>query len=137
MPYFIFACVLAYPFLEIMSLVWLADHIGTMWSVLWVLLTFGIGVLMLRHHRLAVGFKLMGDIRSGTVGLHSLFGIARYFIAALLFIIPGAISDVIAIGLLLPWGNKTPLAAQRPDDGIIEAEYREVDPVDSRPRIER
>ena len=137
MPYLIFGCLLAYPILEIMSLIWLAEQIGSGWTLLWVLLTFAIGVLMLRHHRLAVGLKLMGDIRAGTMGLHSLLGIARYFIAAVLLIIPGAISDVIAVILLLPWKMGAPTVSKRADDGIIDAEYRRVDPSDTTPRIDR
>lgn len=131
MPYLIFASILAYPFLEIMSLIWLADLIGTVPMLLMVLLSFGLGVMMLRHQRLGIGLTLMSDLRSGRLGLHSLFTVARYYIAAVLFIVPGLIGDVIALILLLPWGKSQPVvgAAQRPaQDGVIDGEYRRVDP---------
>ncbi|MBM5572569.1 MULTISPECIES: FxsA family protein [Deefgea] len=137
MPYLLFGLLLAYPFAEVMSLIWLADAIGTAWTVVWMVASFACGVLMLRHSRLAVGLKLMNDMRSGQVGVNSLFGIARYFVAAILLIIPGLISDVIALVLLLPWKSKSNLGQTKVDDGIIDAEYRRVDPIDETPRIER
>ena len=137
MPYLLFGLLLAYPFFEVMSLIWLADAIGTVWTVVWMVAAFACGVLMLRHSRLAVGLKLMNDMRSGQVGVNSLFGIARYFIAAILLIIPGLISDVIALVLLLPWKSKSNLGQTKADDGIIDAEYRRVDPIDETPRIDR
>ncbi|WP_027468408.1 FxsA family protein [Deefgea rivuli] len=137
MPYLLFGLLLAYPFFEVMSLIWLADTIGGAWTMLWVIVSFALGVLMLRHHRLAVGLKVMGDMRRGQVGLNSLLGIARYFIAAILLIIPGLISDVIALILLLPWQSKSTIGQPKADDGIIDAEYRRVDPIDDTPRIDR
>jgi UPF0716 protein FxsA len=76
-------------------------------------------------------------MRSGQAGLNSLLGIARYFIAAILLIIPGLISDVIALILLLPWQSKSTIGQPKADDGIIDAEYRRVDPIDDTPRIDR
>lgn len=130
MPYLVFASVLAYPFLEIMSLIWLADMVGLVPALLAVLLSFGLGVLMLRHQRLGIGLTLMNDIRSGRLGLHSLFSVARYYIAAVLLIIPGLIGDVIALILLLPWGKSAPAvgSASPAQDGVIDGEYRRVDP---------
>ncbi|QLG86947.1 FxsA family protein [Chitinibacter bivalviorum] len=145
MPYLVFASLLAYPFLEIMSLIWLADAIGTFPMLLIVLLSFGAGVLMLRHQRLGIGLTLMNDIRTGRLGLHSLFSVARYYIAAVLLIVPGLIGDVIALILLLPWGKSAPTVSTTggmpPQDGVIDGEYRRVDPqsdVDhTQPRIDR
>ncbi len=137
MPYLLFGLLLAYPFAEVMSLIWLANTIGTAWTVVWMVVSFACGVLMLRHSRFAVGLKLMNDMRSGQVGMNSLFGIARYFIAAILLIIPGLISDVIAVVLLLPWKSKSNVGQAKADDGIIDAEYRRVDPIDETPRIDR
>ncbi len=137
MPYLIFGLVLAYPFAEVMSLIWLTDEVGGGWAMIWVIAAFAVGVLMLRHHRWAVGMKVMSDMRSGQMGLNSLLGIARYFIAAILFIIPGLISDAIALILLLPWQSKSSGGQPKADDGIIDAEYRRIDSTDDTPRIDR
>ncbi|WP_373974582.1 FxsA family protein [Chitinibacter sp. SCUT-21] len=132
MPYLVFACFLAYPFIEIMSLIWLSDAIGTFPMLLVVLLSFGLGVMMLRHQRLGIGLTLMNDLRSGRLGLHSLFSVARYYIAAVLFIIPGLLGDVIGLILLLPWGKSAPAVSPTggmpPQDGVIDGEFRRVDP---------
>ncbi|WP_034618579.1 FxsA family protein [Chitinibacter tainanensis] len=132
MPYFILASVLAYPFLEIMSLIWLADQIGGLATLLVVLASFAAGVLMLRHQRLGVAMTLMNDLRSGQIGWHSLLSVARYYIAAVLLIIPGLLGDVIAIALLLPWGRQGVPFQARPtaarEEGVIDGEYRRVDP---------
>lgn len=132
MPYLVFASLLAYPFLEIMSLVWLSDTIGTFATLLYVLCSFGLGLLMLRHQRLGIGLTLMNDIRTGRLGLHSLFSVARYYIAAVLLIIPGLIGDVMAVILLLPWGKSAPtvgsMGGMPPQDGVIDGEFRRVDP---------
>lgn len=96
-------------------------------TLLWLALAFGLGILMLRHHKLAVMATLFSDLRTGAITPRSLFTLARYYIAALLFIIPGPISDVVGIVLLLPWGGQgTPRPPQ--DDSILEGEYRRVDP---------
>jgi UPF0716 protein FxsA len=140
MPYLVFASVLAYPILEVLSLIWLADAIGTFSAFLVVLLSFGAGVMMLRHQRLGIGLTLMNDMRSGRLGLHSLFSVARYYIAAVLLIIPGLIGDVIALCLLLPWGKSAsvmPGASVPPQDGVIDGEYRRVDPDHTQHRIDR
>ncbi|WP_410498950.1 FxsA family protein [Chitinibacter sp. S2-10] len=145
MPYLIFASILAYPVLEMMSLFWLADAIGSLATLLIVLLSFAVGVLMLRHQRLAIGLTLMSDLRTGRLGINSLMSVARYYIAALLFIIPGVIGDVIGLILLLPWWTSTAArSGSTPvQDGVIDGEYRRVDPqnaadaTNTPPRIDR
>ncbi len=105
----------------------MVEAFGGFMTLIWLGLAFGLGVLMLRHHKLAVMATLFGDLRAGVITPSSLFTLARYYIAALLFIIPGPISDVVAIVLLLPWGGQ---GTPRPpaDESILEGEYRRIDP---------
>lgn len=127
MPYLLLILVLGYPVAEIAAIFWMADAIGSLWTLLWLIGGFLLGSLMLRHHKLAVMATLFGDLRAGTITPGSLFRLARYYLAAVLFIIPGPVSDVVALVLLLPWGrSSTP--AQPVDDGVIEGDYRRVDP---------
>lgn len=129
MPYLIFLLVLAYPASEIFAIFWLVGEIGGLLTFAWIAGAFFLGSMMLMHHQLAVA-ALLGNLRSGAITPGSLFRLARYFIAAILFIIPGPISDVIALLLLLPWGNKQVVAqSQQPaDSDVIEGDFRRVDP---------
>lgn len=129
MPYLIFLLVLAYPASEIFAIFWLAGEIGGLLTFAWIAGAFLLGSMMLMHHQLAVA-ALLGNLRSGAITPGSLFRLARYFIAAILFIIPGPISDAIALVLLLPWGSsQAKPQSQQPIDGdIIEGDFRRVDP---------
>ena len=125
MPYLLLA-LLAYPAAEIIAMVLVAKAIGTGWLLVWLLTAALAGVLMLRHHKLAVGLSLLADARQGRLTPQSLLWVARYYIAALLLLLPGVIGDVIALFMLLPWGRHS--APQVPEEGVLEGEYRRVDP---------
>lgn len=127
MPYLLLFLILGYPIAEIYTILQLVNAIGGLLTLLWLAAAFALGVLMLRHHKLAVMVTLFSDLRAGTITPRSLFTLARYYLAAILFIIPGPISDVVALILLLPWGGK--VASTKPvDDGVLEGEYHRVDP---------
>ncbi|MFC7419733.1 FxsA family protein [Iodobacter arcticus] len=136
MPYLLLLLFVAYPIAEIITIVLLAKAIGTFWVVLWLIAAFFSGLLMLRHHKLAVGAALFGDLRSGRLSIHSLFAVARYYIAAVLLLLPGILGDVVALVLLLPWGrlakNKAdpagPFSAPGAQGDVIDGEYRQVKP---------
>lgn len=127
MPLLFLLLILAYPVAEIAAIFWLTDAMGGMLALLWLGSAFLIGSLMMRNHSLAVMATLVRDMRTGTIQKGSLFALARYYIAAVLFIIPGPISDVIALVLLLPW-SVTSSPVKPVDDGVIEGDYRRVDP---------
>ncbi|WP_051711330.1 FxsA family protein [Andreprevotia chitinilytica] len=124
MPYLLLA-LLAWPAVEIIALVLLAKAIGTGWVLAWLAVTAVAGVLMLRHHKWAVGMSLLNDARSGRLSVGSLFWVARYYIAALLLVLPGVIGDVVALIMLLPWGRRAGM--QVPTDNTLEGEFRRVD----------
>ncbi|MDR3412503.1 MAG: FxsA family protein [Formivibrio sp.] len=126
MPYLLLFLILGYPIAEIYATLQLVHSIGGLLTLLWLASAFTLGILMLRHHKLAVMATLFGDLRSGTITPRSLFILARYYLAAVLFIIPGPISDVIALILLLPWGGHM-INTKPVDESILEGEYRRVD----------
>ncbi|AZN36889.1 FxsA family protein [Iodobacter ciconiae] len=136
MPYLLLLLFVAYPIAEIITIVLLAKAIGTFWVVLWLVTAFLGGLLMLRHHKLAVGAALLGDLRAGRLSVRSLFAVARYYIAAVLLLLPGILGDVLALVLLLPWGAlmgkpAAPLASapfSAPAGDVIDGEYRQVKP---------
>jgi UPF0716 protein FxsA len=87
---------------------------------------------MLRHHQIAVAMTVLGDLRQGRVTAGTMFRLIRYYLAAVLLMLPGILGDVIALVLLL-WPVRSGAAnpQQAPvDSGVIEGEYREVNPQD-------
>ncbi len=127
MPFILLAA-LAWPVLEIIAMIMFAKAFGVGVLIAWLLIAAIAGGLMLRHHKLAVAFSLFDDLRQGRVTTASLFWVARYYISAVLLVLPGLIGDVVALIMLLPWGNKTPLGTGPVDDGVIEGDFRRIDP---------
>ena len=90
-------------FLEIMSIVWVADWLGGGITLLLMIVSFIAGVMMLRNTGLS-GILLAGAaMRSGgEVSMYQLLWPIRYTVAALLLMSPGFVSLLIALILLLP-----------------------------------
>ena len=90
-------------FLEIMSIVWVADWLGGGITLLLMIVSFVAGVMMLRNTGLS-GILLAGAaMRSGgEVSMYQLLWPIRYTVAALLLMSPGFVSLLIALTLLLP-----------------------------------
>ncbi len=132
--------ILAYPFLEVASLVYMADHFGGGFVLGWVVVSALIGVLMLRNQKVGALLTLGAVLRKpGEVSLYGLLWPLRFLLAGVLFLIPGFISDVLAVLLLLPLKGpslKVPPAGGfggaggqtgPGGDGAIEGEYTRVD----------
>ena len=127
---------LLYPFMEIATLITLAHHFGGFAIFMTVLASSLLGIWMLRNQKmgsiLAVG-SIMTQGRN--VSLYSLLWPVRYLLAGLFFTIPGILSDLIAVILLLPLkGPDIPLSSGQPFSApaseqadIIEGEYNRVD----------
>lgn len=128
---------LLYPFAEIFSLISLADAIGGGWTIAWLLFTLLLGVSMMRNSKLASLLTISSVLKQGQVSLLALLWPLRVMLAGLLFAIPGLISDVLALLLMLPWrgpslANMAPPSPPPTADGsaggdIIEGEYQRVD----------
>ena len=123
-------------FLEIMSIVWVADWIGGGWTLFVMAVSFIGGIFMLRHTGIS-GLLLAGaDVRSGqNISLYQMLWPIRYTAAAVFLLSPGFISTAVALLLLIPFkGNATVSSAQsfqsrqtyssaKDDEDIIEGEY--------------
>ena len=134
MRFLIFAILLAFPFLEIAVLIELSQRYG--WWVLAYLLTIGyLGLKLIRNEKDLIAARLFQQMGAGGNPLAAMFSTARNMFAGVLLLIPGVISDVIAvILLLLPAGVSPTAGAQnapftgRPsaNDEVIEGEFTEV-----------
>lgn len=133
-------------FLEIMSIVWIADWLGGGWTLFLMAAAFAAGVLMLRHTGLS-GILLAGAaVKSGgRVSVYQMLWPIRYTVAAVCLMSPGFVSSVLALLLLLPFKGAAVLQPvgsghffnmNRPDakkdapydDDIIEGEYTVAEP---------
>ena len=122
-------------FLEIMSIVWVADWIGG-WTLFVMAVSFISGIFMLRHTGIS-GLLLAGAaVRSGqNISLYQMLWPIRYTAAAVFLLSPGFISTAVALLLLIPFkGNAAVSSTQsfqshqtyssaKDDEDIIEGEY--------------
>ncbi|MES2579732.1 MAG: FxsA family protein [Pseudomonadota bacterium] len=145
MRFLIGLILLAFPFLEIFLLISLADEYG--WWLLFYLVVVGfLGLQLIRGEKLLMTAKMMQSLTAGGNPVKTMLGSARNMIAGVLLIIPGIITDIIAVVLLLipigkPNSNTTanqyeqafeqPQYQQTPNtraanDDVIEGEYTHV-----------
>lgn len=106
-----------FPLIDLIFSLWLILEYG--WPLLLLIATSALGVIMLRHHRGIILQTLISRMEQGQIA--TLFWIARYYVAAILFAFPGLLSDALAILFLIPWQGKVarPISA----NDIIEAEF--------------
>lgn len=93
---------LAWPFLEIVSLVWAADFVGLATVLILVLIAGLGGILLLRKTGFDAIQKLRSSLEQQIEPGHSIIDTACFAAAAILLIVPGFFSDFIALCLLLP-----------------------------------
>lgn len=134
---------LAFPIAEIVLLVKLADQYG--WWLLVYLVVIGyLGLQLIRGEKVLMAPRMMQSLAGGNP-VKALLGTARNMVAGVLLLIPGVISDVIAVVLLLipieqnraPDGTQTPPNtsgyrktsnpyAQAANEDVIEGEYTHI-----------
>ena len=135
MRFLIGLILLAFPFVEIFLLVNLAHKYG--WWVLVYLVAIGyLGLQLIRGEKLLMSAKMMHSLTSGGNPIKTLLGSARNMVAGIFLIIPGVITDIIAVILLLIPISKPKLAGatnhqqahyeKAANDDVIEGEYTEI-----------
>lgn len=93
---------LGLPFAEITLMIWLSHKIG-LWLLVWLIASTFLGLGLLRHKGVGALLPLWGMMREGSVSIYQLLWPARFMLAGFLFVLPGVLSDLIAILLLLPF----------------------------------
>ncbi len=150
---FLLLILLAFPVAEIWVLVELAARYG--WLVLVYLILVGVlGLRLIRDEKSMMLGRMAQTIQSGGTPMRALFGSAKNLFAGVLLLIPGVITDALAVILLLLPGGAKPVnagsavnddeyvsrettqqtrrGAQRPGAGsqggdVIEGEFRRED----------
>ncbi len=97
------ALILFWPLLEIAGLVWLAERIGLAATLALTGAGFLAGLFVLRQTGLQAVQRLRLAIEMGDEPGHTLIDAACFAIAGILLIVPGPISDIVAVALMLPW----------------------------------
>lgn len=123
----------AFPLLEIWGIFRVWEALGW-WTLAWLLLAVLAGVVLIAVERVAFLPGLAAAMLAGGNPFATLKASGLRFLAGLLLILPGAVSDGLALILLL-WAGFRPMPVvmpRRPDakaanDDVIEGEYRRID----------
>ena len=117
---------LSFPLLEALGIFWIASAIGW-WVIVWLAAAGLAGLMLIRFERTAWSLRLLSTLSSGNPLGASLFASGRVLIAGVLLLVPGLISDIIALVLLVLPGTrfKRPAAVPRAaNDEVLEGEFR-------------
>ena len=139
MRFFVGLILLAFPIAEIWLLIELADRYG--WLLLLYLVGIGwLGLRLIREEKSSFSVRMMQNMAAGGNPAKAIFGSARNIIAGVLLMLPGVITDIIAVSLLLiPIKNTQTLndqpsndqfresPHQAANDDVIEGEFRRED----------
>lgn len=130
---FFFLGLLVYPFAEIFITIWLTIRIGLVGITIWLFIAFLLGFIMLREYQMAFLLSFWRDFQRGVLTLSSLLRLAKYYIIALLLIIPGVLGDLIALLLFIWPVPEMPLSSENPNPNNptnetdpLEGEYRHI-----------
>jgi UPF0716 protein FxsA len=92
----------ALPFLEIAGFVWIGGKLGVALTLLWVIGAMAAGLMLLRRTGLQAVGRLRAALAEGREPGHTMLDAACFAAAAMLLIIPGFVSDALALILMLP-----------------------------------
>ncbi len=141
---FIGLLLLIFPILEIWGLIELASRYGW-WVLFYVVVVAMLGWRLIQDEKLLFAGRMMQNLTQGSSVGGALFGTAKNMIAGILLIIPGVITDVLAVILLLipspgsaqnnPGRNAADKTSdtkftqrnQAANDDVIEGEFRRED----------
>lgn len=123
---------LIYLFLEIWLLVAVGSSVGALLLTLWIIGTAFLGVCFLRRQALSLLWQNRA-LDNPALLRDAALGHALLALAGLLLILPGLLTDVLGLLLLLPALRRLLAVGWLrrrlpPEDGVLEGEYRVVNP---------
>ena len=120
--------VLVFPVAEIWCLVLLARAFDG-WFLLYLVIAALLGIAVIRRERARMGPRLKAFLAGGTSPLPALLYTFRYLTAGILLVIPGVLSDIAAVILLLlpARPEEADANAAAPGPQIIEGEFQKVE----------
>ncbi len=117
---------LGFPVLELAFTLWIGTLIGP-WIWLLLLGSALTGWLILRGQRVGAPLLMLQALRKGDPIGGVLWNV-RIALSGVLLIVPGLLSDIAALALLLPWRLRpAPVQARAATADYIDGEYRRMD----------
>jgi len=95
--------ILLWPLLELIALIRLGQEIGVGGVLLYLIGGGLLGSLLWRWQGWRVWSRLNSQLRDGQQPAQSMLDQALIWVAGLLLFIPGPLSDILAVSLLVPW----------------------------------
>jgi UPF0716 protein FxsA len=133
MRFVVLGIVLAFPVLDFFATLRLAQLTGTP-AIAWFAFSVAAGLYLLRNERLAFRARTVAALHGGQPLLRGLLDSGRKVLAGMLFILPGIVSDLAALALLmLPinvgghFGPQPAAAGRSYGRTSIDGEYRRLD----------
>ena len=102
MSYFIIAFMIILPVAEIWILIKLGGYFGAFGTLALIIGTAGLGILIAKHQGLGILNNLQSKLSQGKKALHEVVEGVVLLIGAFFFLVPGAITDLIGICLIVP-----------------------------------
>lgn len=100
MRFLVALILLAFPIAEIWLMIELAHRYGW-WLLLYLVVVGWLGLQLIREEKLLISVRMMQALAAGGNPMKAMLGSARNFFAGVLLIIPGVMTDIIAVVLLL------------------------------------
>ena len=133
MRFVVLLIVLIFPVLDVLATVRFARWTGIP-AVVWFVASAIGGVLLLRKERITFRAKTLAALRGDQPLLRGLLDSGRRVLAAVLLILPGIVSDLIALLLLLlpinlgpPWATQPASVSRGFRRDSLEGDFRRVD----------
>jgi UPF0716 protein FxsA len=130
MRLFMLLILLAFPALEIWLIIDLTAQYGW-WFISYLLLVTILGLRIIKEEKQLFAGRLMQTLAQSASPGSAVFGSVKNLIAGILFVIPGVITDAIAVILLLipsaPSPSKAAFKQGAASDDVIEGEYTRED----------
>jgi len=101
MRFIFLALLIAFPLAELFILAKLVSSYGFLWVLFYVVVVAMLGLQLIKEEKLLFSGRFMQQIMQGDSPFKAMFGSARNIFAGVLLLIPGVITDVFAVILLL------------------------------------
>ncbi len=102
MPFIIFFLILSWPVLEVASIIQMSQWVGALATFLLLAGGLAFGAFLIRSESRIAGLRVLEAVRSGAPPSKGLLASGTVFLAGILFMIPGFVSDAVAVLLLIP-----------------------------------